>query len=138
MDLNFLAQQGLDIAGMVAVPVSLMLARRALVLAEARFHFTLSAANEAKLEAAIAAGAGIVRADLASGKIALPDVAVSSPAIDAAAIAAMNVLGAAIDALGITKEGIAAAIVGAVGHALAEDPTVPSVRSHRSTTSSPD
>jgi hypothetical protein len=87
----------------------------------------MSAADEAVIENAVAAGAGVLRAKLATGEMKLPDLSLGNAHVDQAAQTALDVAGAVGAATNLTKDQIAARIVGMVGHALGDDPAVPSV-----------
>lgn len=126
IDLTPLVQGAVVVAAIVVPPLALLLWRRGLILAEKKFHFQLDAKDEATVEMAIGAGAGMIRADLASAQISPVQVSLGSPSIDQAVSAAMNIAASAGSASGITRDEIATRIVGAVGHALGDDPTVPS------------
>ncbi|WP_428485926.1 hypothetical protein [Rhodopila sp.] len=129
MDLNPILQFVIGVAAAAIVPVAALLAGRALRLAQARLHLALSARDQAAVMAAVSTGAGLMRARLATGAISLPDVHLGSAAVDQAASVAMNLITTSASASGLTQEDIAQRIVGSLGHALGEDPTVPSIAS---------
>lgn len=127
MDLTTLTQGAMAIAGTVAVPIAVMFTRRALALAEQRLDIHVSAQSEAAIERAAAAGAGLLTAKLAAGAMRLDDVHLGNQHVEQAVVAAMNIAGEAAVESGLTRDALAARIVGAVGKALGEDPTVPTV-----------
>ena len=77
---------------------------------------------------AVSTASGKILVLLAAGKLTLPDVMASHPALATAEAAALARVPDAADALGgVTAETMAALIVGAVGRALSADPTVPTL-----------
>ena len=129
VDFSPLLNDALEVVALVAVPVAGLLVHAAIGVANKRLHLDISAADEASIGTAVQAGAGLLRAKLVSGEMTLPQVTLGSPHVDQAAILAINLAQSAFSASGLTKEGIAARIVAATGHALGEDPQVPSVAS---------
>lgn len=123
MDLTPIA----EVVGMCAVPIASMLARDAVQLARQRFRLDVSAQTATAIERAANAGAGMLTARLASGQMDLSHVSLGSKHVDDAVTVAMTVAGAAGVEAGITRETLAGMIVGQVGRALGQDPTVPTV-----------
>lgn len=79
---------------------------------------------------AVQTAAGGLMLKLASGAMHLGDVTTGHPTVVLAADAAMGRVGEAASNLGgVTPESMAALVVGAVGRALASDPTVPTIAS---------
>lgn len=123
MDLTSLA----EIAGAVAVPLAGLLMNKAIELGRQRLHLDISAQTAAEIDKAAEAGAGMLTARLAAGKMDLSHVSLGNQNVDDAVTVAMNVAGqAAVDA-GLTRDVLAGKIVGLVGNAIGEDPTVPTV-----------
>jgi hypothetical protein len=104
-----------------------MVARRMLKLAETRLQLQVSAQTEAELGVAIDTASGLLRAKLATGQMTLGDLRTGNPHVDAAVTTVLNVADKAVAVSGITKQEVADRVLGAVGHALGEDPTVPSI-----------
>ena len=127
MDLDAIANLTLSVAGMVVVPVATLVAHRLVGLAQKKLHLQVSIETQRQIDAAVTAGAGVIRAKLANGHVTLPDLAVGNPHIDQAAGYALDIAGTAAMSAGVTKDDVAKAIIGAVGHALGDDPSVPSV-----------
>lgn len=127
MDLNTALQGALSLALTIGTPIAMILAKRAIALAETRLHLTVSAANETKILQAVNVGAGMITAKLAAGQMTLPDVHMGNEHVASAVTMALDIAGAAGVQAGLTRDVLAAQIVGAVGHALGEDPTVPTV-----------
>ncbi len=77
---------------------------------------------------AVQTATGSVMLQLAAGTLALKDVTQYHPAVTTLAAGALNrVAGAAASLGGVTAASIAQLVVGAVGKALQDDPTVPTV-----------
>ena len=74
MDLSPIANLALSMAGMVVVPIAGIVAHRAIDLAQKKLHLQMSIETQRQVEAAIDAGAGVLRAKLANGHITLSDV----------------------------------------------------------------
>ena len=127
MDVNPILNAALDIVLLVSAPVAVMLARAGIRVLRDKLHLDISAADEAALETAVQTGAGVLRADLATGKITLPDIQLGGPHVERAAQIAMNIAGQVAASSNLTKNDIAARIVASLGHALGDDPQVPSV-----------
>jgi hypothetical protein len=77
---------------------------------------------------AASTAAGQVMVKLAAGKLALTDVTTQHPAVyNEASDALVRVADAAKAIGGLTPQGMAAMVVGAIGRAIAADPTTPTV-----------
>lgn len=83
--------------------------------------------QRAQVLGAVQTGAGILVADLARGVTPLERVNISSDQVRALAARAVAAVPEAAAGLGVTEAGAAAMIVGAVGRAIAADPTIPTV-----------
>ena len=127
MDLSPILNDGVQIAAILVVPLAGILAGCIIQIANARLGLHLTDQENAAVEHAVAVGAGMIRAKLAAGVIAPIDITTGNVHVDAAANAAITIVDASIRASGVTKQSVADQIVGAVGHALGNDPTVPSV-----------
>ena len=127
MDLSPIANLALSMAGMVVVPIAGIVAHRAIDLAQKKLHLQMSIETQRQVEAAIDAGAGVLRAKLANGHITLSDVSFGNSHVDQAAGYALDIAGTAAITANVTKDSVAKAIIGAVGHALGDDPGVQSV-----------
>lgn len=127
MDLSPIVTDAISVVSLVLVPIAGLLANKAISVAEKKFGLQVSQADEAAIDKAVSAGAGMLRAKLATGQMALPEVIFGNKHVEEVAETALDIAGAAGNATNITKAEIAARIVGAVGHALGEDPGVTSV-----------
>ena len=127
MDLNPLLQAIDGVAVLVVVPIAGILARRGIALMQDKLHIAVSSQDQAVVMQAVDAAAGVVRAKLATGAMTIGDVHLGSPHIDAVANAALDMVEAGAAGSKLDKEDVAHMIVGAVGHALGDDPTVPTL-----------
>lgn len=131
MDFYPIAQSAFEGLAAVGVGAALALARAALKQAQAKWHFVVSQTMQdnitADITAAVDTGIGWGRAKLASGQMALEHVSTGNPIIDQMAQAGMNMLSDQAKTSGITTDDIARRIVAGIGHALGNDPGVPSV-----------
>ena len=127
MDLNPLVNAVFDIAASAAVPCAYVLISRFATVLEAKLNVTLDAEDEKALADAVGVGVGLLRAKLASGQMALGDIHLSNPHVDAAATIVVNGASAIAERLDMKKADIAQRIVASLGHMLGDDPTVPSV-----------
>ncbi len=127
IDLTPLAQFVAGIAAACAVPTAGFLAQRALSVAQTRLHLTLSRQDQAAIQNAVNAGAGIIRAKLASGTVSLSDLTTGNPHIDNAAQFAVNLIDATVDQPTVNRQQVADSIIAMIGHYLGDDPGVPSV-----------
>ena len=132
MDLHQVAQEAFQVVATASLPVALALLGWAMRQAQARWHFTMSekvqAAAGADITAAVNMGIGWGRARLASGEMSLDHVSFGNVFVDQLATAAMTMLSKNIQDSGITTDDIAHRIVAGIGHALGDDPSVPSVK----------
>ena len=96
MDLDAIANLTLSVAGMVVVPVATLVAHRLVGLAQKKLHLQVSIETQRQIDAAVTAGAGVIRAKLANGHVTLPDLAVGNPHIDQAAGYALDIAGTAM------------------------------------------
>jgi hypothetical protein len=69
----------------------------------------------------------MIRAKLAAGVVQPIDVKLGNPHVEDAVTAALSIVDASAAAAGVTRQSIANQIVASVGHALGNDPTVPTV-----------
>ena len=131
MDLNPLVQSAGSILLSVLAAVALMLAKQALGLIQQRLHMTLSARTQDRILTEVAAvvstGTGMARAKLAAGFMPLSDVHTGSDSINIVAQSLFAALSNEAKASGIGPDDIARMIVGGLGHALGQDPSVPSI-----------
>ncbi len=93
----------------------------------AKTKLDLTAQQQATILNAAQTGAGMVTMALSKGAMGLKDVHVGSAQVQAAADYVMTMAPAAAAGLGVTQAGIAQMIVGKVGKAIGEDPTIPTV-----------
>ena len=127
MDLTPIANLVMSVAAATIVPIAGLLVHKGISVAQARLHLQLSAADQAVIDTAVSTGAGLLRAKLVNGTMALPDVSLGNPHVDQAAQFALDVAEKSAWSTGVTRDDLAKRIIGAVGHALGQDPSVPSV-----------
>lgn len=127
MDFNPIVSGIGGVFSLVVIPIAGLLVNKAINVAQSKFGLQVSQADVAAVDSAVSAGVGMLRAKLVTGQMALPDVIFGNKHVDEVSQIALDIAGAAANATNITKAEIAGRIVGAVGHALGEDPSVPSV-----------
>ncbi len=131
MDLNPLVQSAGGLVLSVLAAVAILLARQALGLIQQRLHITLSARTRARIlsdvDGIVYTGTGMARAKLAAGFMTLSDVHTGSDSINIIAQSVFAALSAEAKASGINPDDVARMIVGTLGHALGDDPAVPSI-----------
>lgn len=131
MDLNPLVQSAGSIVLSVLAAVALMLAKQLLGLIQQRLRLTLSDQTQGRIlnevGTVVAIGVGMARAKLAAGFMPLADVHTGSDSINVIAQALFGALSAEAKASGIKPDDITRMIVGGIGHALGDDPSVPSI-----------
>jgi hypothetical protein len=131
MDLNFLAQSAYQVVTDAALPSALAVAAYGLRQAQARWKFNVSQKLQDGVTTDIAAVVNLCvgwgRAKLASGEMQLGHVTTGNALIDQMATAGLAMLSANAKASGITADDLARHIVGGIGHALGNDPNVPTV-----------
>lgn len=111
----------LDFAGSVALGLAGLAVTRVTSYIQTWFQ-------KRNVQDAVNTAAGGVMLQLASGALTVAQVSTSHPTVTALATSAFDRVATSANALGgVTPQSIAQLVVGAVGHALAGDPTVPTV-----------
>ena len=127
MDISPILNDALQIVALLVVPLAAILGSWGMQILSARLGIRLDEKDAAAVQNAVSVGAGMIRAKLAAGTVAPIDLHTGNAHVDDAAEAAMAIVDASVEASGVTRQSIADQIVASVGHALGNDPTVPSV-----------
>jgi hypothetical protein len=131
MDLNPIVQDAFQVVALALLPSILTLAGFGLRQAQARWKFTVSQQLQDAITEEVASivniGIGWGRAKLASGEMQLTHVTTGNPFIDQIATAGLAMLSANARASGISADDLARRIVGGIGHAVGNDPNVPTI-----------
>lgn len=127
VDLSAVFNPVLGTLGLILAGMLTWLANRAIAALQARNLLHLTDQQRAAVLGAVQTGAGILSADLARGVLPLAEMRIGSRQVRSVAQQALAAVPVAAAALGMTEAGAAAMVVGAVGRALGQDPTVPTV-----------
>nr|WP_294550040.1 hypothetical protein [uncultured Rhodopila sp.] len=131
MDLNPIVQDAFQVVALALLPSILTLLGFGLRQLQARWKFTVSQQLQDAIASDIASvvntGIGWGRAKLASGEMQLTHVTTGNPFIDQIATAGLAMLSANARASGISADDLARRIVGGIGHAVGNDPSVPTI-----------
>ena len=131
MDLNPILQNLFQIVASVLAPVLVLLLHAGLRYVRTRWKFSMSqqtqAAIEHEINSVVGVGVGWGRAKLASGAMGLGHVTTGNPHIDQISTAMLAMLSAEAKASDISADDLSRRIVAGIGHALGDDPMVPSV-----------
>ena len=117
----------LQLVSLVLIGLAPVFANYVVHILHAKAHVDLTAAQVATVHDAADTAAGVLITQLARGEIQLEHLHVDNPAVIAAAQVAINAVPEAAGKLNVTIPDLAQIIVGRVGHAIAADPTTPTV-----------
>jgi hypothetical protein len=117
----------LEIVGIFATPFVAWAVERGIAAYELHAKIKLTDQQRAVVLGAADTVSGVILARIGAGSMSRADLVPGNPAVHAIATASVQAIPDAATALQITGPDLARIAVGKVGHALAEDPTVPTI-----------